>query len=72
MPFAAPWMDLEIITLRKLSQTKTNTIRYHLYMKSKHDANGHIYNNRNKLIDTENRLVVAREWGWCRREGLGV
>ena len=35
MPFAATWMDLEIITLSEISQRKTNTIRYHLYVKSK-------------------------------------
>ena len=26
MPFAATWMDLEIIILNEVSQTKTNTI----------------------------------------------
>ena len=26
MPFAATWMDLEIIILRGISQTKTNTM----------------------------------------------
>ena len=26
MPFAATWMDLEIVILSELSQTKTNTI----------------------------------------------
>ena len=26
MPFGATWMDLEIITLSKVSQTKTNII----------------------------------------------
>ena len=38
----------------------------------KHDTNKHIYNNRNKLIDIENRLVVAKGVGVVRREGLGV
>ena len=28
--FAATWMDLEILILSELSQTKTNTICYHL------------------------------------------
>ena len=35
MPFAATWMDLEIIILSEVSHTKTNTIRYHLYVESK-------------------------------------
>ena len=34
MPFAATWMDLDIITLSEVSQTKTN-IWYHLYVESK-------------------------------------
>ena len=35
MPFAATWMDLEIITLSEVSQTKINIRRYHLYVESK-------------------------------------
>ena len=34
MSFAAIWMDLEIIILSEVRQTKTN-IRYHLYVESK-------------------------------------
>ena len=34
MPFAAIWMDLMIVILSELSQTKTNIICYHLYMES--------------------------------------
>ena len=34
MPFAATWMDIEIVILYKVSQTKTNII-YHLYVESK-------------------------------------
>ena len=30
MPFAETWMDLETIILSEVSQTKTNTTRYHL------------------------------------------
>ena len=33
MPFAATWMDLEIIILSEVR--KTNIIRYHLYVESK-------------------------------------
>ena len=32
MPFAATWMELESIILIEVSQKKTNTIRYHLYL----------------------------------------
>ena len=32
MPFAAIWMDLDIVILREVSQTKTNITRYPLYM----------------------------------------
>ena len=43
MPFAATWMDLEIIILSEVSQTKTN-IRYCLYVESlKKDTNELIY-----------------------------
>ena len=35
LPFAATWMDLEIITLSAVSQTKTDIILYHLYVKYK-------------------------------------
>ena len=35
MPFATRQMDLEIITLSKVSQRKTNIIWYHLYVESK-------------------------------------
>ena len=35
LPFAATWMDLEIIILSEVSQTKTNIIWYHLYVESK-------------------------------------
>ena len=35
IPFAATWMDLDIIILSKVNQTKTNTIWYHLSMESK-------------------------------------
>ena len=35
MQFAATWMDLEIIILSEVNQTKTNIIWYHLYVESK-------------------------------------
>ena len=35
MPFAATWMDLEIVILSEVRQRKTNTIWYRLYVESK-------------------------------------
>ena len=35
MPFAATWMDLEMVILSAANQTKTNIILYHLYVESK-------------------------------------
>ena len=35
MPSAATWMPLEMITLSEVRKRKTNTIWYHLYVKSK-------------------------------------
>ena len=35
MPFAATWMDLDIVILSEVSQTKTNIICYRLYVESK-------------------------------------
>ena len=32
IPFAVTWMNLEIITLSEVCQTKTNIICYHLYV----------------------------------------
>ena len=42
-PFATPWMNLEMIILSEVSQTKTNII-YHLYVESlTNDINEIIY-----------------------------
>ena len=55
MPFVTPWMDPEGVILSEITQIKTNTLSYHSYMESKTK----IY----YLLDTENRLVVARVEG---------
>ena len=56
-------MDLEGIILSEISQTKTNTRLFHLYVESKKQKMNK--QNRNRLIDTENKLVVSRgERGW--------
>lgn len=53
LPFGT-WMDLEGIGLSEIVQGKTNTVLYHLYMKSKEA----------KLIETDSRMVITRAVGW--------
>ena len=45
MPFAASWVDLEIVILSQESQRKTNITWYYLYVESKK-------NDTSKLIYT--------------------
>ena len=35
MPFAATWMQLEILMLHEVIKRKTNTVRYDLYVEHK-------------------------------------
>ena len=43
MPSEATWMDLDVIIVSEVSQTKTNIICHHLYVESKNDTNELIY-----------------------------
>ena len=62
MPFAATWMDPEMITLSEASQTETNVICYHLRVGSNI---GHKQTDLQKETDAhrENRPVVAKGEG---------
>ena len=60
MPFAAMQMDLENIVISEISQTKADTVWYHLYVESKIWHKWNYLWNRNRLTDIENRLVVAK------------
>ena len=51
LPFLTAYMDLEGMMLSEISQWKTNTVWSHLYVNLKR--------NKTKLIDTENRWMVA-------------
>ena len=71
VPLAATKMDLELIILREISQTKTNLIGYHLHVESKKQYKW-TYKRENSLTgDTENRPTVAkggRLWGGVNQE----
>ena len=62
MPFAATWMDLEIIILNEIIQTKTNIIWYHLYVEAK------IWHKRTYLEKSVCRSGSNSEnWTWNNR-----
>ena len=72
MPLAATWMDLEIIILNNISQTKTNTIGYHLHAEFKKSYKFTYLQNRNRPTDFENRHMVTHFKGLGRgRDSLG-
>ena len=56
MPFAATWMDLEIIIWNEVRQRKTSIIWYHLYVESKNEL---IYKTETDS-DIENKLMVTK------------
>ena len=51
MSFAATWIDLEIIILSEVSQTKTNSIWYHLYVASKKMIQMNLFTKQKRLTD---------------------
>ena len=72
LPFAATWMDLENIILSEVSQRKTNTLCYHLYVESKkNNTNKSIYKTETDL-DIGKKLVVTEVGREGRRDELGV
>ena len=52
LPLATTWMNLDGIMFSKISQTKTNTVRYYLYVESKNKYNKLLYKKSlyNKLL----------------------
>ena len=67
MPFATTWMDLEGIMLSEISQRKTNTVCYQLYVEYKEK-------NRSRLIQRTNRWLsewwVSGDMGEIDKRGL--
>ena len=60
MPFAATWMDQEIIILSEISQRKISyDIAYLWNLKQMIQMN--YIQNRNRPIDIENKLMVTKQ-----------
>ena len=61
MPFVAMWMDLETTILSEVSQKEKDKYHiYHLYVVSNIQHKWTYLQNRNRLTDIENRLVVSK------------
>ena len=62
MPFAATWMDLEIILLSEVSQREKE--KYHMILLIcrifKKMLQMNLFTNRNRLTDLENKLMVTK------------
>ena len=67
MPFAATWMELETLTLSEVSQKEKD--KYHMISHIWNLTYGtkETFHRKQKIMDLENRLVVAKEKG----EGVG-
>ena len=70
LPFATTWMDLEGIMLSEISQTKTNTVCYHLYDEIK---NKRMYITKQKQTHSYREQTGGCQWGEGRGRGkIGV
>ena len=63
MPFAATWMDLEIITLNEDRERQMSYDIAYMWNVKKNDTNELIYKNRNRPTDVENNLMIPKEKG---------
>ena len=75
MPFAATWMDLEIVILSEVQSDRERQISYDIaWMWNLKKCYKWTYlQNRNRVTDVENKLMVTRgESGVGGRDKLGL
>ena len=72
MPFVETWMGLQIVLLSKVKSNIERQISYDntsMWNLKKGDTNEHIYKNRSRVIDVENKFMVTR---WGINWGIGI
>ena len=69
MPFAVTWMDLEIAIPSEVSQTEKD--KYHMISLLKKMVQGTYLQNRNRVTDVENKIMVTRGERGTGRDKLG-
>ena len=72
MPFAATWMGLEIMRLSEVSQTKTDTIRYHLYVESKKMIQMNLFTKQKQTHRLRKQTYSYQRGNMAGRDKLGV
>ena len=74
MPFSATWKDLEIIILNEVIQIVKRQTSYDItcMWNLKKGYQWTYLQNRNRLTDFANKLVVTKEDRWQGRDRLGV
>ena len=72
LPFVTTWIDLEDIMLNEISQTKTNTIWFHLYVQWNLKNKTNEQTTKQKQTHSYSEQTGGCQRGWeCRMSEIG-